>query len=325
MAGAGHLVSFGGLRADRLVAEQVLLAIAPLGMKAALQAMENLQGDDDERLRQKELALQQARYEVGRAQRQYDAVDSENRLVAAELERRWNTALAVQRGLEEELESLRLEQPGPLSPNTRKDLLDLADDLPKLWNHPDSSPEFKKRILRAMLVEIVARCEKDVVRLVLHWQGGDHTQLEFQKVRTGQHRHVTAADTVELIRSLATIQPDPMIASVLNRLGRRTAHGRTWNARRVCSIRHHHGIPVFREGERQARGELTVKEVAAILDISSTKVLRMIRRGQLPAKQVCANAPWILNRKDIDAILAASMSSGRPETANSNQMVIEIQ
>ena len=318
-------ISFGGLRADRLVAEQVLLAVAPLGMKAALQAMENLQGDDDERLRQKELALEQARYEVGRAQRQYDAVDSENRLVASELERRWNTALAVQRGLEEELESLRREQPGPLSENTRRELLALAADLPKLWNHPDSSPEFKKRILRTVLVEIVARCEKDVVHLVLHWQGGDHTELEFQKVRTGQHRYVTAADTIELIRSLATTQPDPMIASVLNRLGRRTAHNQTWNARRVCSIRNHHAIPVFRKGERQARGELTVKEVAALFDVSSTKVLRMIRSGQLPANQVCANAPWILHRKDVDAILGASTSSGRPETANSNQLVLEIQ
>ena len=318
-------ISFGGLRADSLVAEQVLLAIAPLGMKAAIQALENLQGDDDQRLRQKELALEQARYEAARTQRQYDAVDCTNRLVASELERRWNGALAALRGLEEELESLRREQPGPLSPNTKEELLALAEDLSKLWNHASSSPEFKKRILRAVLVEIVARCEEDVVHLVLHWQGGDHTALEFQKVRTGQHRYVTAADTIELIRSLATTQPDPMIASVLNRLGRRTAHDRTWNARRVCSIRRHHVIPVFREGERQARGELTVREVAAILGVSSTKVLRMIRHRRLPANQVYANAPWILHQKDVDAFLAASTSSECPETANSNQLILEIQ
>lgn len=322
---ASCCISFGGLRADRLVAEQVLLAIAPLGMKAALQALESLRGDDDERLRQRELALEQARYEAGRAQRQYDAVDSANRLVAAELERRWNAALEVQRGLERELEGLRRERPGPLSPSTRNELLGLAEDLPRLWSHPDSSPEFKKRILRAVLVEAVARREGDAVRLVLHWQGGDHTQLEFRKAGTGRHRHVTEADTIELIRSLATIQPDPMIASILNRVGRRTAHGRTWNARRVCSIRHHHGIPVFREGERQARGELTVKEAAALLDVSRPAVLRMIRRGQLRATQVCANAPWILSRKDVDAILAASPASERPETGNANQLVLEIQ
>ncbi|MCY3641933.1 MAG: recombinase family protein [Gammaproteobacteria bacterium] len=322
---ASCCISFGGLRADRLVAEQVLLAIAPLGIRAALQAMESLRGDDDERLRQKELALEQARYEAGRAQRQYDAVDSANRLVAAELERRWNAALAAQRGLEEEVERLRREQPGPLSAGTRRELLAMAEDLPRLWSHPGSLPEFRKRVLRAVLVEIVARREGEAVHLVLHWQGGDHTELKFRKARTGQHRHVTAPDTIDLIRSLAATQPDPMIASVLNRLGRRTAHDRTWNARRVCSIRNHHGIPVFREGERQARGELTVKEAAALLGVSSTKVLRMIRSGQLPGSQACANAPWILRRRDVDAVLEASASTGCPETANPNQLALEIQ
>jgi excisionase family DNA binding protein len=318
-------ISFGGLRADRLVAEQVLQVIAPLGIQAAFEAIENLQGDCDERLHQKQLTLEQARYEVVRAQRQYDAVDCTNRLVAAELERRWNEALQVQQQLEEELESLRAEQPGPLRPDTKAELLALAEDLPQLWDHPDSSPEYKKRILRAVLKEIVARRDGDTIHLVLHWQGGDHTELQFEKVCTGQHRYVTNADTVELIRALAMIQPDPMIASILNRLGRRTAHDQTWNARRVCSLRNNHAIPVYREGERQARGELTVSEVATILGVSTTTVLRMIRHKQLPATQVCANAPWILRKEDIDTFEAASTSSKSPQTVNSNQLSLEIQ
>ena len=318
-------ISFGGLRADRLVAEQVLQTIAPLGIEAALQAIENLQGDCDERLHQKQLALEQARYETARAQRQYDAVDCTNRLVAAELERRWNEALQAQQHLEEELENLRAEQPSPLRPDTKKDLLTLADDLPQLWDHPDSSPEYKKRILRAVLKEIVARRDEDTIHLVLHWQGGDHTELQFDKVRTGHHRYVTNTDTVEMIRALATIQPDQMIASILNRLGQRTAHDQTWNARRVCSLRNNHAIAVYREGERQARGELTVNEVATILDVSTTTVLRMIRHKQLPATQMCANAPWILRRADIDAFQVGSKSSDCPQTTNSNQLTLEIQ
>jgi len=318
-------ISFGGLRADRLVAEQVLQVIAPLGVKAVLQAIENLNGDCDERLHQKQLALEQARYEVARAQRQYDAVDCTNRLVAAELERRWNEALEAQQSLENELESLHAEQPSPLGPDTKKELLAMAEDLPQLWDHPDSSPEYKKRLLRAVLKEIVARRDGDTIHLVLHWQGGDHTELQFQKVRTGQHRYVTEPDTVELIRALATIQPDPMIASILNRLGRRTAHDQTWNARRVCSLRNNHAIPVYREGERQARGELTVSEVATILGVSTTTVLRMIRHKQLSATQVCTNAPWILHKGDIDTFQAVSKSSESPQTVNANQLSFEIQ
>jgi DNA invertase Pin-like site-specific DNA recombinase len=241
---ASCCVMFGGLRADRLVAEQVLQAIQPLGVQAALRAIENLEDNRDERLHQKELALQQARYEVSRAQRQYDAVDCTNRLVAAELERRWNEALKTQTQLEEELAALMRQQQKPLSQATKEEILGLANDLPELWNHPDSSPEVKKRILRTVLKEIIARSEGDSIQLILHWQGGDHTEVRFQKVRTGQHRYVTSAETVDLIRSLARIQPDGMIASILNRMGRRTAHNETWNARRVCSVRNNHGIAV---------------------------------------------------------------------------------
>lgn len=318
-------VMFGGLRADRLVAEQVLQAIRPLGMHAALQAIENMQGHCDDRLHQKQLALEQARYEVARAHRQYDAVDCANRLVAAELESRWNNALQAQEQLEEELAALNHDQPGPLSATTKEELLALAEELPQLWDHPNSSPAFKKRILRTVLKEIIARSEGDIIHLVLHWQGGDHTEIQFQKVRTGQHRYVTDTDTVELIRSLAKLQPDPMIASILNRIGRRTAHDKTWTARRVCTLRHNHAIPVYCEEDRQARGELTVSEVSTILGVSSTTVLRMIRHHHLPATQACPNAPWVLRKDDVDSFVAASDSSNRPQTADPNQLALEIQ
>jgi len=106
---------FGGLGADRLVAEQVLRCLEPLGLEAAMQAIENLQGAEHERVMQKRLALQRARYEVSRAQRQYDAVDPANRLVAGSLEKRWNDALAVQSRLEEEVADLMRQRPDALS------------------------------------------------------------------------------------------------------------------------------------------------------------------------------------------------------------------
>ena len=91
-------VMFGGLRADRLVSEQLLQCLTPFGSEAAIEAIESLQGASDDRIQQKTLALEHARYEVIRARRQYDAVDPANRLVAAELERRWNQALSTEAG-----------------------------------------------------------------------------------------------------------------------------------------------------------------------------------------------------------------------------------
>jgi excisionase family DNA binding protein len=317
-------VMFGGLGADRLMVEQVLRCLQPLSLQAALQAIDKLQGVENERLAQKRLALQRARYEVNRAQRQYDAVDPANRLVAGSLERRWNDALAVQSRLEEEIAELMLQRPDALSDETKQALMTLAKDVPRLWDHPDTAPEVRKRIVRTVVKEIVVTSEGDSVRFIVHWQGGDHTELRLKKTPTGAHRHVTSAETIELIASLARLQPDARIAATINRLGRRTAHGQTWTATRVCSIRNGHGIAPYREGERQERGELTVDETAAALQVTPTTVLRLIREKDLSAKQACRNAPWTIRQAELDEFLAARAAQSA-STHLSGQLALDIQ
>ncbi len=317
-------VKFGGLGADLMVSEQVLRCLEPLGLEAALQAIQNLQGAEDERLGQKRLALERARYEVSRAQRQYDVVDPSNRLVAGTLERRWNDAMAVESRLEEEVAALMQQQPCAPSEATKQSLLALANDLPRLWDHPASSHDVKKRILRTVLEEIVVNSENDSVRFIVHWQGGDHTELRLKKMPIGRHRHVTSADTIALITSLARLQPDERIAATINRLGHRTAHEQTWTAARVCSIRRSHGVAAYREGERQARGELTVDEAAAALKVTPTTVLRLIRQKDLPATQACRNAPWVIRRIDLDEYLAARTGQS-PSTRVAGQLSLDIQ
>ncbi|RYX88213.1 MAG: helix-turn-helix domain-containing protein [Comamonadaceae bacterium] len=317
-------VMFGGLGADRLVAERVLSSLEPMGLQAALQAIESLQGVEDERLAQKRLALQRARYEVSRAQRQYDAVDPANRLVAGSLEKRWNDALAVQSRLEDEVAELMRQRPDALSEETKEAVLALAEDLPRLWDHPETSPDIKKRILRTVVKEIVVTSEGDSVRFIVHWQGGDHTEMRLKKTPTGLHSRVTSAETIELITSLARLQPDERIAATINRLGHRTAHGQTWTAARVCSIRKGHGIAVYREGERQERDELTVDEVAAVLQVTHTTVLRLIRQKDFVAKQACRHAPWTIRQADLDVYLAARAEQN-PSTRVSGQLALDIQ
>jgi len=317
-------VMFGGLGADRMVVEEVLRCLAPLGLEAALTAIEKLQGAEDERLVQKRLALQRAGYEVSRAQRQYDAVDPSNRLVAGTLERRWNDAMAVQSGLEEEVERLMQQHPCAPSEDTKQSLLSLANDLPRLWDHPASSHDIKKHILRTVLKEIIVNSVGDSVRFIVQWQGGDHTQLSLKKTPIGRHRHVTSSETIELITSLARQQPDERIAATINRLGHRTAHGKTWTAARVCSIRQGHNVAAYREGERQARGELTVDEAATALKVTPTTVLRLIRRKDLAATQASRNAPWAIRQDDLGDYLAARTRQS-PPTHNSGQMTLDIQ
>lgn len=315
--GAACCVMFGGQAADRLVAEQVLRCLQPEAIEAALQAIASLQGADDERLAQKRLALQRARYEVSHAQRQYDAVDPANRLVAGSLEQRWNDALTLQSRLEEEVATLSQQQPAALDDEARSALLALAQDLPSLWEHPATTPEVRKRIVRTAIQEIVVRSEGQCVDLIVHWQGGDHTQLRLNKTPIGRHGRVTSTETVELIGALARQQPDARIAAMINRLGHRTAHGQTWSAARVCTLRKNHGIAVYREGERRARGDLSVEEAADALQLAHTTVLRLIRQRRLNATQPCRNAPWTIRQVDMDEFLAArSAAAPSPQTSD---------
>jgi hypothetical protein len=316
---------FGGLRADRLVSEQVLHCLTPLAIQAAIEAIDSLQSSSDERIRHKQLALEQARYEVAHARRQYDAVDPANRLVACELERRWNDALGTQAHIENELTVLQSQRPDSLKDSTKRELLALAQDVPDLWNHPKSSPEHKKHILRAVLKEIMATSQGDSIQLLLHWQGGEHTQLQLPKTRTGHHRYVIAADTIDLVRALARVQPDGMIASILNRASLRTAHGKSWTAKHVCSLRYNHSIMLYDEEDRKSRGELFVSEAAIVLDLTPSVLMRLIRRKQLPATQVCANAPWIVRKVDLEKFSAQRSRNTTAKPADENQLTLKIQ
>ena len=111
--------------------------------------------ENAEKRRQVELALEQARYEAARARRQYDAVDPDNRLVAGELERRWNERLLAVRALEDERDDAAACRRRPLSEVDRERLLALGADLERAWDSPGATPATRKRIIRTLIDEIV--------------------------------------------------------------------------------------------------------------------------------------------------------------------------
>jgi excisionase family DNA binding protein len=319
-------ISFGNLRIDAAVSAEVLALIAPLGLDAALQAIADREHVGTERLQQIELALEQARYEAARAHRQYDAVDPENRLVVGDLERRWNERLAEVARLEDELRTARDQQPPAITAAERTELLALATDLPRLWNHPGGSTATRKRILRAVLEEIVVNVEPGHLQLKLHWKGGDHTMLEVVKNRTGQHRWKTDATTEQLLRDLARVLPDGRIASVLNRLGLRTGRDNTWTQQRVRTFRSDHNIAIYREGERAERGEVVLHEAASRLGVSKMTIVRLIKDGVLPAKQTCIGAPYVIRGADLElAAVRQAIKCGRAVSPDPRQATLQYQ
>ncbi len=297
---ASNCIGFGGMRVDRVVAQEVLDRLQPLGIEAALAAMQAQTEQRSDKRRQIENAVQQAQYEAARARRQYDAVDPENRQVASELERRWNEKLVQLRDLEIQLEGVDQGSPAPtLSADACARLVTLGKDLAKAWNSPGASTETRKKIIRLLVKEIIVDVVGDSLALIIHWQGGDHTEKAVRKNKVGQTRWTVEANVLDLVRALARQLPDLAIAAILNRSGKLTGRGATWTRTHVCGLRNTHGIPAYREGERAERKEATLDEAADILKVSRATAYRMVSRGILPARQLCAGAPWIIGLADL--------------------------
>jgi DNA invertase Pin-like site-specific DNA recombinase len=323
--GTARCISISGLSIDGAVSTEVLHVLKPLGIDAAVKAIETQTSETSAAQRQLELSLRQARYEAAHARRQYDAVDPANRLVARELERRWNEALQAVHRIEGEIAAIVSSKPPPLSEWERQQLMQLGADLELAWLHPAATAATRKRILRTALNEIVVRKEGAIIHAVLHWQGGDHTALQVkQRLNAGGRHHWPPEDTISLVRELARLMPDRQIARLLNRCGKPTGYSNGWTQERVRGFRRHHAIAVYRNGERAERGEITLDGAAEIIGVCKMTALRMIRRGDIKGRQVCPGAPWVIKAEDVAAFAGRKQSSA-PVTPNPAQQAFEFQ
>ena len=188
----------------------------------------------------------------------------------------------------------------PLREEQRQHLLSLGQDLSGVWHHAAAPEALKKRILRTVLHEIVINStpESSEHRLRLHWQGGVHTELRVARNAPGKHSRATAPDVMGVIAELSKVYRDLTIAAILNRLGYRTGTGKTWRAHSVACVRYQYRLPNFAKGHAW----LTLKQAAQQLGVSATVVKRCIAHGLLPAHRVVPQAPWIIQRTDLDRV-----------------------
>ena len=301
--GSASCQSLGGVGVDRAVTDAVLEAIRPAGIEAAIEAMKQFDGQQDDRRRLLELSLEKARYEVDLARRQYDKVDPANRLVAAELESRWNTALEKAGELEQQLVAITHDR-HQLSEQEQIRLLELGRDLPALWNHTSAAADMKKQILRTVLEEIMIGDDEShrQHQLVLHWKGGVHTQLSVERMARGRKHGDTSTTALKLIEELSKVCSDQSIAATLNRLGFMTGKGHTWRVHSVYSARYIHRLTNY----RNEKTWVTVEQAAQELGVSHTVIRRLIRDRTLPATQIVETTPWIISR---DSLLLAEVQA----------------
>lgn len=292
-------------------------------MEAAVLASQQQGRQRDEVRAALERDLAAAQYQAGRAGKQFDACDPDNRLVADELERRWNAALAEVRALE-----TRLSEKPPAGDGAASidEFAQLAADLDAVWNASRNGAILKKRIVRTLIEEVVADCDAEAGEIVLtvHWKGGVHTELRLPRRRRGQMNH-TRASAIEAVRSLARLCSDDVIAGVLNRNGLRTGRGNRWTRERVVSLRSYHKIVCYDRHRCAEEGWLKLKEAADIVGVSTATLRLAIERGEILGEHPLPDGPWVINRADLDTEAAkrlqqrAKRSTRTPAKPNSAQ------
>jgi excisionase family DNA binding protein len=298
MLGRPRCLTFGAKRVDTAIAGELLLAIQPIAVEAALHAEHRYMEQQSEQQRIVELELQQARYEASLAERRYAACDPDNRLIAAQLEKSWEACL--QRVQDCEARLAALQRPIPAAPTP--DFTGLATDLEAAWNAPGVTMRSRQQLVRTLIADIIADYDASTREIVLtiHWRGGQHSELRVRKPKSGEHGCRTSDDAIAVIGRMATEWSDEEIAATLNRMGLPTGQGKTWTAHRVSSLRRVRGIHAYRSAEKNGEW-LTMSEAAKSLGVSAHQIRRLIKEGVLPAQQVVFDAPWQIRASDLQS------------------------
>lgn len=194
-----------GKRLDELVAERVTAAMEPASLELSLAAADEVQKDRERLDRNWQQRLERARYEAARTERQYQTVEPENRLVARELERRWEVALKELQQLEQEYARFRQTHPQTLTAEEREAIRSLSQNLPMLWNAPTTTSADRQRIVRLLVERVVVTVQgtTDQADVTLHWVGGFTSQHRL--VRPVQ-RYEQMADYDRLVAQIAELR-----------------------------------------------------------------------------------------------------------------------
>ncbi|HEX8799239.1 MAG TPA: hypothetical protein VF772_11525, partial [Terriglobales bacterium] len=293
----GECLNVGGLTIDQAVTDAFLEALTPAAVEATALAVQQLESHHDSALSQWRLEVERARYEAERAERQYKAVDPENRLVARGLEKEWETRLQKLVSAEAELHRREQQRPRTLTAEERQRINTLGSDLRLVWTAPTTTDRDRKELLRTLLEEVILKVERkhkeSHADLTLRWRGGMITKLDVPLKSYQVQPTKTDEDTMSLLGRLAAYYPDSVIAGILNRQGRKPAYGGQFTAGHVGSLRRYHNIPRFEAASQSPCGEvLPVQKAAKILGIAASTLHRWLNAGLVAGEQLTPGAPW---------------------------------
>jgi DNA invertase Pin-like site-specific DNA recombinase len=172
--GESICLGLAGAPLDALVAHEALQVLQPLALEVSLATEAQLRSERQQLEQHWQQRRERSAFAVDRAARQYAAVEPENRLVARELERRWEESLQDQRGVEEEYDRFCRGQPAELTAAQRAAIHRLAEDVPRLWHAATTTPQDRQEVIRLLLEQVAVTVdgESERVAVTLHWAGG---------------------------------------------------------------------------------------------------------------------------------------------------------
>ncbi|MBI2803352.1 MAG: recombinase family protein [Planctomycetes bacterium] len=291
-----YCLNVGGVAIDEAVAQAFIEAVTPAAVDAMKTAVEQAHGTHDTALMQWRLEIERLRYEAGKAERRYRAVEPENRLVARGLEADWECKLRELANAEADLRRRESQRLATVSPDQLHRLRVLSTDLKRVWYAATTTDRDRKELLRTILEEAVLNLKRTEgqAHLILRWRGGAITTLDVAVPRFRPEGPRTDEDTIALLRRLALLYPDEVIAGILNRQGRKTAMGERFTANQVGSLRRYREIPRFQPSdEPPPNGELvSIRKAAEVLGMNTSSIHRWLADGFIQGDQVTPGAPW---------------------------------
>ena len=273
---------------DEQVVRWFFEALAPAAIDLSARTLTEADTQRTAILAARRQQLQRLRYAASRAERQYQQVDPENRLIAAELERRWEAALRELRTAEEHL--TQAEQRAPvwgIPADLLEALHDIGPRLPELWDQQRLfSSAQKKSLLRSLIDKVVLHRlggrRGDRIRVRVVWRGGATTTVDVA-VAVGRFADRTGAAEMEAIvlRLARAGRTDTEIAAALTAQGHRSARGATVLPSTVKTIRLRHRLLncASQSHPRRVAGYLTIPQLAEKLNVPRHWISDRIHNG----------------------------------------------
>ncbi len=229
-----------GAEVDQLIAETVLAALTPVQIELAVSVADELSAQQETLRQQWQHRLDAANYAVRLAERRYEQVDPDNRLVASTLEQRWNDALLAVTQIEADFaEQMQLNSP-TLDSNGLQDLHDLVHDLPQLWQADTTSWAQRKALLAFLIADVTLTRNETNVLAHVRWHTNQLSTLSISLPQRGAPS--LDQEVCNVIRALVHSHTDSDIATELNQLNHTTARGRAFTSTRVAGIRQRFNI-----------------------------------------------------------------------------------